>query len=113
MSQIKHVFVACATCGAEVDRIEYDDGAASPAVTAVADALGVDAAEAARLVKKANPGAELSSEDNARALAAAVVAGKVDGRRADECPNGHTDLTVSDSNPTPAVTTTIAKENTR
>lgn len=116
LSSIRFVFVSCADCGAEVDRVEYDDAPTSAAVAAVVAALGIDDAAAVKLVKRNNPGAELTSEQNARALAELIAARAVDDRAAETyaCPNGHDgELVVSDDNPTPAVATMIAKEAAR
>lgn len=112
MASVRYKFVVCATCGAEIDRVEFDEGVPAPAVSAVADALGLDEASATQLVADRLPGAELSSEQRAGSLADAIAAGAVPDR--DEstytCPNGHTGAVVSDANPTPIVSTTIAKE---
>ena len=62
------MYLVCRECGAEVDRIEYDDQP-SPAVAAVQGALSVSEDEARRMVKRANPGAELSNHEQAKALA--------------------------------------------
>lgn len=109
MAGIRFVFVVCATCNAEADRIEFDPDANSHAVDLVVEALGVSVEAAVSMVGKANPGAELSSADNARGLADAIVAGQVEGYPQLSCPNGHDSFTVSESNPTPAVSVALAK----
>lgn len=113
MASIKYVFVVCKECGTEVDRVEYDDASASPAVSAVMDALGMDEADAKKLVKSKNPGAELSSSDAAHALAQEIADRSVKGRAKDTyvCRLGHKEgLEVSEAVPTPAVVTEIAKQ---
>lgn len=88
----KILTVACADCGTTVDRVEYDANATTPpAVMQVASALGLDEDAARALVAKQNPDALRTQEDNARALADAIVAGTVEGRptEVDECPRGH------------------------
>lgn len=113
MQEARITFVVCAECGAEVDRVEYDAGREAPAVEAVAGALGIDNDEARKLVKRQNPGAERTGEQNARDLADAIAAGDVKGHPG-KCPLGHkAGLTVQDDNPTPAVTTTIVKGDAR
>jgi hypothetical protein len=106
--QIGFVFVVCSDCGAEVDRIEYDEGASSPAVESVATALGLGVDEATKLVKRTNPGAELTSEQRARQLASSIASGDAAGNDA-KCPNGHDGLSVTDEPPTPAVAVQIVK----
>lgn len=112
---IKYLFVVCADCGAEIDRLEYDAGAEAPAVVAVADALGVDTDQARKLVAKQNPGAELTNEANTRNLADQITAGTVNGYPDQACPASpdHTGLEVSEDNPTPVVVTRIAKVSAR
>lgn len=111
---IAYLFVTCADCGAEVDRLEYEPDTPAPAVQTVADQLGLGLDEARKLVKRHNPGAELASEETVRALADAIVAGSVDGRpaEADRCPAGHdAGLRVQSDNPTPAVVLAIRRVN--
>lgn len=112
---VRFVYVACATCGAEVDRVEFDAGAAAPAVQDVANALKISAKEAAALVEAKNPGAQLSSEDNARALAESIADKSVDGRLKGtyQCPNGHKDgLTVTETSPTPSIVAAVERSAT-
>jgi hypothetical protein len=112
-STVKFVFVTCAECGAEVDRIEYDTEPTSPAVQQVMAALDVDEKTAVSLVKKNNEGAELTSEQQSRALAQAIVDRSVPDRDAETyaCPLGHDgELKVTDDNPTPVVSTRLEKE---
>lgn len=110
---IAYLFVTCADCGAEVDRLEFEPDTDSAAVLAVVGATGLDRDAAAKLVAKHNPGAELTSEEATRQLGDAIVAGKVDGRPvdADRCPIDaeHSGLQVQNDNPTPAVTLRIQK----
>lgn len=114
MSAVKYVFVTCDACGAEVDRVEYDAGAAAPAVQDVANALNLSVDKAAAIVAEQNPGAELSSEDNARSLAEQIAAKSVKDRPKATyvCPSGCASptLSVTDSNPTPMVAVAIAKQ---
>lgn len=90
---IRYVHVVCAEsdCGAEVDRIEYDEDAIAPAVQAVMDSLDLDQAAATKLVAEHNPGAELSSKQSAHALAEQIVNKTVADRDAwtYDCPRGH------------------------
>ena len=112
MAQVKCVFVVCSTCRAEVDRLEYTDENASTAVQTVMTALNVDQVAATDLVKKSNPGAELTSRDNTLALARNIVELAVPDREATTylCPAGHDGgLQVTEDLPTPTVTVTIQK----
>ena len=101
---LRMIYVVCA-CGAPVDYIEYDDAATSKAVRDVMDALAMDEAEAKRLVGQQNPGAELTNEENARALADQIVRRAVPDRGADtyRCSVGHDDreLHVQEDRPAP------------
>ena len=110
---IAYLYVTCADCGAEVDRIEYDPEADSSAVQAVAAALDLDQQEARKLVQSKNPGAELSSREAADELAAKVVERDTTlDRPADSyaCPAGHdSGLEVGDGPPTPIVVTRLAR----
>lgn len=110
---IAYLFVTCADCGAEVDRLEYEPDTPAPAVQTVADALGLDLSDARKLVRSKNPGAELSSEEQTRALADRIVATDAELDRTPEsyaCPSGHeAGLAVSDTNPTPVVVTRLTK----
>lgn len=111
---IAYQYVVCADCGAEVDRLEYEPGAASPAVQTVADALGLEPDAARKLVAKNNPGAELTSEEQTTALGQAIVAGEVEDRpaEADACPFGHdAGLRLQTEPPTPNVVLSIRKVN--
>lgn len=95
---VKFIHVVCKTCGAEVDKIEYDVGRVSKAVTDTAEALKISVEEAIALVKERNPGAEKSGEENSRTLASDIVAAPTESH---VCPNGHTDgFEVTDDNPT-------------
>lgn len=109
---IKMVHVVCAECRAEVDRIEYDENGLSRAVQNLMNDLGYDLAKAIKTVKRDAPGAEFSSEENARSLAESIANQTVEGRPAESyaCPNGHDSyLLVTDDNPTPAVSTAVTK----
>ena len=109
---IAYLFVVCADCGAEVDRLEYEPDTPAPAVQTVADQLGLELDEARKLVKRHNPGAELSSEEAVQQLGAAIVAGNVDGYPDTRCPAGHdAGLKVQSDNPTPAVVLAIRRVN--
>lgn len=112
-STVKFVFVTCAECGAEVDRIEYDTEPTSAAVQQVMAALDVDEKTAVALVKKNNAGAELNSEERSRQLAEAIVSKSVEDRPDESyaCPLGHdAGLKTTDDNPTPVVSTRLEKE---
>lgn len=113
MARVRNLYVVCSECNSEIDRVEYDADAPSAAVQAVVDALAVSEEEAAKLVKKNNPGAELSSEDRARYVAEKIVAGTMEDRLAESyaCPLGHdAPRAVTDSSPTPLVQTTVIKK---
>lgn len=104
---IAHIFVTDQN-GHEIDRIEYDAGSSeSKAVLDVMTALNKTAAEARALVAAENPGAELSSEENARALADQIAAKTVPDRDADTYGKADSVLSVQDHNPTPAVAMSI------
>ena len=99
--------------GALVDTVEYESGAPSKAVADVAAALGMDEAAAAKLVAKNNPGAELSSEDAARALAEQIAAKNVPDRDPETYldPDGNdVPLRVTDQRPAPAAPQIVKTE---
>lgn len=113
MARVRNVYVVCSECNSEIDRVEYDADAPSAAVQAVVDALAVSEEEAAKLVKKNNPGAELSSEDRAKYLASKIVDGVVEDRAENTygCPLGHNaPREITDTSPTPLVSTTVIKK---
>lgn len=95
--------------GREVDRIEYDAGASSPAVQAVVSALGVSEDEARELVKTKNPGAELSSEEHAHELAEKIAGKSVEDRDPGSYGVEDSVLTVQENNPTPAVVMSLVQ----
>lgn len=109
---IAYLFVVCADCGAEVDRLEFEPDTPAPAVQTVADQLGIEREAAHRLVKRHNPGAELTSEELVRERADAIVAGTVDGYPNHGCPEGHdAGLRVQSENPTPSVVLRVQRVN--
>jgi acyl-CoA synthetase (NDP forming) len=83
--------VTCAECGAVVDTVEYDAAGQSGTVALVASALGVEADEAEKIVRRHNPDALKSPEERARAFAKLIAQKKVEGRPAEtyKCRNGH------------------------
>jgi hypothetical protein len=89
---LKLTYIVCA-CGAPVDVVEYDDAATSKPVADVMAALNVSEAEARDLVGTKNPGAELTGEEQARALADQIIHRAVPDRDPSTyvCANGHTD----------------------
>jgi len=89
---LKLIYIVCA-CGAPVDVVEYDTASASKAVTDVMAALGIGYPEARELVGSSNPGAELTSEEQARGLADQIIHRNVPGRDPGTyvCANGHSD----------------------
>lgn len=103
---LRKLYVTCAEggCGAEVDVVEFEDVATAPAVTEVMHALAMDEDEARKLVAKRNPGAELSPQDAAAALAARIVAKDVPDRdpATYRCRRGHDGaLTTTTTRPAP------------
>lgn len=92
-SDIRIMDIRCGECGMTVDRVEYDAAAQVPAgVAAIMGALGVDEAAARAICEEHNPEGLRTQQENAAALADAIVAGDVEDRPADTyaCPNGHT-----------------------
>jgi hypothetical protein len=101
---LKIIHVVCA-CGAPVDVVEYDDAAVSKPVADVMAALDVSEDEARRMVGTRNPGAELTGEEQARALAEQITKRAVPDRDRETytCSAGHWDkeLSVTELRPAP------------
>ena len=107
---LKLLYVVC-ECGQPEDVVEYDDAAVSGPVQDVMNALNVDENRARQMVAEANPGAELTGEENGRWLADRIARRDVPDRAKNtyRCSNGHLDttLSVTDQRPAPPVPTII------